>query len=67
MRLSALRSIVRRNVARAGALTRKKGVRVSLAIVALVAAVMTTVWTGRYGWAIYKLNRGVGDTVFLDG
>lgn len=67
MRLSALRSIVGRSAARAGALTRKKWVRVSLAIVALVAAVMTTVWTGRYGWAIYKLNRGVGDTVFLDG
>ena len=24
-------------------------------------------WTARYGWAIYKLNRGVGDTVFYDG
>ena len=23
-------------------------------------------WTVRHGWAIYKLNRGVGDTVFYD-
>jgi 1A family penicillin-binding protein len=28
---------------------------------------MTVAWTARYGWAIFKLNRGVGDTVFLDG
>ena len=27
---------------------------------------MTAVWTGRHAWAIYKLNRGVGDTVFYD-
>src|SRR5437016_13851288 len=27
---------------------------------------MTTVWTGRHAWAIVKLNRGVGDTVFYD-
>jgi 1A family penicillin-binding protein len=34
--------------------------------VALVALVMAGVWTGRHAWAIYKLNRGVGDTVFYD-
>jgi 1A family penicillin-binding protein len=34
--------------------------------VALVVLVMATVWTGRHAWAIYKLNRGVGDTVFYD-
>jgi len=28
--------------------------------------VLTTVWTLRHASAIYKLNRGVGDTVFLD-
>jgi 1A family penicillin-binding protein len=34
---------------------------------ALIAVlVMAAVWTGRHGWAIYKLNRGVGDTVFHD-
>src|SRR5687768_11526050 len=27
---------------------------------------MTTLWTGRHAWAIYKLNRGVGDTLFYD-
>jgi 1A family penicillin-binding protein len=32
----------------------------------LVLIAMATVWTGRHAWAIYKLNRGVGDTVFYD-
>jgi 1A family penicillin-binding protein len=32
----------------------------------LVSVVVVTVWTGRHGWTIYKLNRGVGDTVFYD-
>jgi 1A family penicillin-binding protein len=32
----------------------------------VVALVVVTVWTGRHAWAIYKLNRGVGDTVFYD-
>ena len=32
----------------------------------LVSAVVVTVWTGRHAWVIYKLNRGVGDTVFYD-
>ena len=36
-------------------------------MVAVAAVLMVTVWTARYGWAIYRLNRGVGDTVFLDG
>jgi len=27
---------------------------------------VTAVWTARHSWAIYKLNRGVGDTVFYD-
>src|SRR5688572_4042328 len=34
--------------------------------VVIVLLVMTASWTGRHAWAIYKLNRGVGDTVFLD-
>ena len=33
---------------------------------AVVAITMGGVWLARYGWAIYKLNRGVGDTVFYD-
>jgi 1A family penicillin-binding protein len=33
---------------------------------ALVFVTVTAVWTARHSWAIYKLNRGVGDTVFYD-
>jgi penicillin-binding protein 1A len=33
---------------------------------ALVLAAMAGVWTAQHAWAIYKLNRGVGDTVFYD-
>ena len=32
----------------------------------IVGVVMTLAWSGRHAWAIYKLNRGVGDTVFYD-
>jgi 1A family penicillin-binding protein len=32
----------------------------------LVLLAMAAVWTVRHGWAIAKLNRGVGDTVFYD-
>ncbi len=32
----------------------------------LVLLAVTVVWTVRHGWAIFKLNRGVGDTVFYD-
>ena len=34
--------------------------------VVIAALVMTTMWTGRHAWAIFKLNRGVGDTMFYD-
>ena len=34
--------------------------------VAIACLVMATAWTGRHAWAIYRLNRGVGDTVFHD-
>jgi 1A family penicillin-binding protein len=34
--------------------------------IVIAALVMTTLWTGRHAWAIYKLNRGVGDTMFYD-
>jgi 1A family penicillin-binding protein len=33
---------------------------------ALALVLLTCVWLGRYGWAVYRLNRGVGDTVFYD-
>jgi 1A family penicillin-binding protein len=32
----------------------------------LVLGAKALVWTAQHGWAIYKLNRGVGDTVFHD-
>jgi 1A family penicillin-binding protein len=34
--------------------------------VLVVAITATASWTVRHAWAIYKLNRGVGDTVFYD-
>ena len=34
--------------------------------VALVLLAVAGVWTARHAWVIYKLNRGVGDTVFYD-
>jgi len=32
----------------------------------LVSAAAASAWTVRHAWAIWKLNRGVGDTVFYD-
>jgi membrane peptidoglycan carboxypeptidase len=34
--------------------------------IAIVFVLMAVVWSGRYGYTIYQLNRGVGDTVFYD-
>jgi 1A family penicillin-binding protein len=34
--------------------------------IAIVFALAVVVWTGRHAWAIYALNRGVGDTIFYD-
>ena len=55
MRLSALRSLslVQWLIAISGA-------------IAIVFVLMAVVWSGRYAWTIYQLNRGVGDTVFVD-
>ena len=33
---------------------------------AVVVAVLAGNWTARHAWAIYRLNRGVGGTVFYD-
>jgi 1A family penicillin-binding protein len=66
MRLSALRSLGRLSASRAGALSRRTWFRVVVGSIAIVLLVMTSIWTGQHAWAIYKLNRGVGDTVFLD-
>ena len=32
----------------------------------LIVVLLIGDWTVRYGWAIYRLNRGVGGTTFLD-
>ncbi len=55
MRLSDLKS-----------LTVREWLVVSVGACAVVFALMVVSWTGRYGWTIYELNRGVGDTVFYD-
>ena len=36
------------------------------AATAIVLVALSGYWTIRHAWAIYKLNRGVGDTVFYD-
>jgi 1A family penicillin-binding protein len=33
---------------------------------AIVGVLLAVIWTGRYAWTIFELNRGVGDTVFHD-
>jgi len=39
---------------------------VAIGAAAIVFVVATCVWTARHAWAVYRLNRGVGDTVFYD-
>src|ERR1700752_1319864 len=39
---------------------------VSAGAIGITFVLMAVVWTGRYAWRIYDLNRGVGDTVFYD-
>jgi 1A family penicillin-binding protein len=39
---------------------------IAVAATLVVSVVLSGYWTVRHGWAIYKLNRGVGDTVFYD-
>src|SRR5687768_13423506 len=55
MRLSALRGLSRRD-----------WIKVVAGTAILVLVAIAGVWTVHYSWVIYKLNRGVGDTVFLD-
>ncbi len=49
------------------ALSRRDWLIVTAGGVVILLLTVTAVWMGRYGWTIYKLNRGVGDTVFYDG
>jgi 1A family penicillin-binding protein len=55
MRLSDLRTLSRRD-----------WLKIAAGTVALVFVAICATWVVRHSWAIYKLNRGVGDTVFLD-
>jgi 1A family penicillin-binding protein len=55
VRLSALRS-----------LAPAQWLAIAAGAAAIVVILMVTAWTGRHAWAIYRLNRGVGDTVFYD-
>ncbi|HEX8839032.1 MAG TPA: transglycosylase domain-containing protein, partial [Sphingomicrobium sp.] len=50
----------------AKSLTWRERLSILVGTIAVVLVAMVSVWTGRYAWAIYKLNRGVGDTVFYD-
>ena len=40
--------------------------KIVLGVAAAVVAAIVGTWTVRHGWSIYRLNRGVGDTVFYD-
>src|ERR1051325_99091 len=51
---------------RVKALSIRDWVYVVAGTILLVVVTMSTVWTLCYSWAINKLNRGVGDTVFYD-
>ena len=47
-------------------LSRRDWVLTAAGTAAVVCLVMVALWTGRHAWAVYKLNRGVGDTTFYD-
>jgi len=59
MRLESFKSVVK-------TLRWRDWVYVVGGTVLLVIVALSTAWTVRYSWVIYKLNRGVGDTVFYD-
>ncbi len=40
--------------------------KIGLGVGLILVLAITGTWTVRHGWAIYRLNRGVGDTVFYD-
>ena len=48
------------------ALSRRDWIITTVGSVVIIALTVTIVWTVRHGWAVYQLNRGVGDTVFYD-
>jgi membrane peptidoglycan carboxypeptidase len=59
MRLESVRSVVK-------SFRFRDWLLVAAGTLVVVLAMVAGVWTARYSWAIYKLNRGVGDTVFYD-
>jgi 1A family penicillin-binding protein len=40
--------------------------KIALGVAATLVVVIAGAWTVRHGWSIYRLNRGVGDTLFYD-
>jgi 1A family penicillin-binding protein len=40
--------------------------KIGLIAAGILILTITGTWTVRHGWSIYRLNRGVGDTVFYD-
>jgi penicillin-binding protein 1B len=48
------------------ALSRQDWLITAVGSVVLVLLTVAAVWTARHAWAVYRLNRGVGDTVFYD-
>jgi penicillin-binding protein 1A len=44
----------------------RRWILVGVTVAATIVVAVSGLWTIRHAWAIYKLNRGVGDTVFYD-
>ncbi len=44
----------------------RRWIFLAIGAVAILVVVVSGFWMVRHAWAIYKLNRGVGDTVFYD-
>src|ERR687892_678644 len=59
MRLGSFRTAVK-------SLSLPQWLRITLLTLTVLLVAVIGAWTGRHAWAIYKLNRGVGDTVFYD-
>ena len=47
-------------------LTRRQWAMVVAGAIAGILFLVAATWTVQHAWAIHKLNRGIGDTVFLD-
>jgi 1A family penicillin-binding protein len=58
--------MIRPHAAAIGGLSWRAWLAALLGAAAIVALAVAATWTVRHAWAIYRLNRGVGDTVFYD-